>query len=181
MVEKFIEILNAFFNNDRIPPTGILSVTILLIVVLSLYLIDFGTLLKEKFASDANLQLQYQTQQYESDMNALRTIADLNTSLNDRLQSVLDAYNQQTVVNEQLSVDNLKLNREVDQLKNQLEEKDASIEKLKNDNAILLSRIQALEKDNESLQSDIDILNKRINALFETIQKESQTNLDGLP
>jgi chromosome segregation ATPase len=165
-------ILPSIFNSDKIPRWSLGVAAIVIVLTVLFNGLNLGTIIQNKLENDNALQLQIINQRYQSDLQAMNTLVNLNEELNDRLQNVLTAYNEQAVTNSQLSDSNLKLNREVDALKIQLSSKDLAISALEQSNRELNDKVLLLTSQNEDLQKQIDTLNRRIDTLFSQIQEE---------
>lgn len=159
-------VLSAIFNSDKVPKWALGVGTIILVLTLLFNGLHLGTIIQNKLENDNALHLQIITQRYQADLQAMNTLTNLNQELNNRLQNVLTAYNEQAVINGQLSTDNLKLNREVDIMKVQLTSKDMAIMALEKSNKELSDQVATLIAQNAELQKQIDTLNRRMDLLF---------------
>jgi chaperonin cofactor prefoldin len=162
-------LLASIFSSDKIPRWALGVAAIIIVLTVLFNGLNLGDIISNKLENDNAIELQLLTQRYQSDLQAMNTLTNLNEKLNDRLQNVLTAYNEQAVTNSQLSVDNLKLNRELDVMKTELTKKDVAIAALETSNQKLTDQVTVLSAQNEDLQKQIDTLNNRIDTLYAAV------------
>lgn len=165
-VNNSLNIFNVIIDllrNENVPKWSLGIAAIILVSSIIINNLNLDNIIQSKLDNDRQIALQIQTDKTANEAAVIEAIAELNNDLNERLENVLVQYNEQSLINYQLTSDNTKLNNEISTLK---QEKDA-----------LQEQVEELLDENRKLQQQINELNTQVESIIQSIEAEKGTPL----